>query len=61
MPGSLTKAGMYEYQRDRLYFAQLADGIKELGAQELSELGALDITPEYGGIYFNADKEPLYR
>ncbi|MDI6809267.1 MAG: class I SAM-dependent RNA methyltransferase [Candidatus Eisenbacteria bacterium] len=52
---------MYEYQRNRRYFAQLPDGIKELGAQELSELGAQDITPEYGGIYFSADKEALYR
>ena len=52
---------MYEYQRNKQFFAQIADGIKELGAQELSELGALDISPEYGGIYFNADKETLYR
>ncbi len=52
---------MYEYQKSKRYFAQIADGIKELGAQELSELGALNIAPEYGGIYFNAGKEALYR
>jgi putative N6-adenine-specific DNA methylase len=52
---------MYEYQRNKQFFAQIADGIKELGARELSELGALDIRPEYGGIYFNARKEALYQ
>ena len=52
---------MYEYQRDKRFFAQIADGIKEPGAQELSELGAWEISPAYGGIYFYADKEALYR
>jgi putative N6-adenine-specific DNA methylase len=52
---------MYEYQKSKQFFAQIADGIKELGAQELSELGAQTISPEYAGIYFNADKEALYR
>jgi putative N6-adenine-specific DNA methylase len=52
---------MYEYQRNNRYFAQIADGIKELGEQELSELGAREITPAYGGIYFNAGKEALYQ
>lgn len=52
---------MYEYQKNKRYFAQIAEGIKELGTQELSELGALNITPEYGGLYFNAGKEALYR
>ena len=52
---------MYEYQRNNRYFAQIADGIKELGAQELSELGAREITPAYGGIYFSAAKEALYQ
>jgi putative N6-adenine-specific DNA methylase len=52
---------MYEYQSDNLFFAQIADGIKEPGARELSGLGAENIRPEYGGIYFNADNEALYR
>jgi len=52
---------MYEYQKDDRYFAQIAEGIKELGIDELSELGARDIRPEYGGLYFHADKETLYR
>ncbi len=52
---------MYEYQRTNSFFAQIADGIKEQGAQELSELGATAISPEYSGIHFNAGKETLYR
>ncbi|VAX26825.1 hypothetical protein MNBD_NITROSPIRAE02-753 [hydrothermal vent metagenome] len=52
---------MYEYQKTNSFFAQIADGIKELGARELSELGAEAIIPEYSGIHFNADKETLYR
>jgi len=52
---------MYEYQQKDRYFAQIAEGIKELGGQELSELGAQDISPAYGGVYFNAGKEALYR
>lgn len=52
---------MYEYQKTNSFFAQIADGIKEQGAQELSELGATAISPEYSGIHFNAGKETLYR
>lgn len=52
---------MYEYQNNNLYFAQIADGIKEPGARELSGLGAHNVSPEYGGIYFNAGSEALYR
>ncbi len=52
---------MYEYQRSNKFFAQIADDIKEPGVQELSELGAQEISPEYRGISFNAGKEALYR
>lgn len=52
---------MYQYQKNNCFFAQIAEGIKELGAQEMSELGALNIRPEHGGLYFHADKETLYR
>jgi putative N6-adenine-specific DNA methylase len=52
---------MYEYERTKQFFAQIADGIKEPGAQELSELGARNISPAYGGIYFDAHKETLYQ
>jgi putative N6-adenine-specific DNA methylase len=51
---------MYEYQKSNRFFAQIADGIIELGAEELSGLGARKIRSAYGGIYFNAGKEVLY-
>lgn len=52
---------MYEYQKNNRFFAQIADGIKELGSEELHELGAQKISTAYRGIYFDADKETLYR
>ena len=52
---------MYEYQRDQRFFAQIADGTEDIGSLELSELGAAEIRPSFRGIYFNADKESLYR
>ncbi len=52
---------MYEYQKNNRFFAQIADGIKEPGTEELHELGAEQISPAYRGIYFDADRETLYR
>jgi putative N6-adenine-specific DNA methylase len=51
----------FEYQRKPRYFAQIAGSMEDLGAQELSELGARSITPAYRGLYFEADKATLYR
>jgi putative N6-adenine-specific DNA methylase len=51
---------VYHYQKDGRYFAQIADSLKEAGAQELAELGAEDIRPEFSGIHFRADKSTLY-
>ena len=51
----------YEYQKDSRYFAQISDTFKEAGVQELSELGAKEVRPEFSGIYFTADKLTLYR
>ncbi|MBW1836330.1 MAG: class I SAM-dependent RNA methyltransferase [Deltaproteobacteria bacterium] len=55
------KTPAYQYQKDCRYFAMVADGLKEAGAEELSELGAEDVRPEFSGIYFRADKSTLYR
>ncbi len=55
------QAAVYQYQKDCRYFAQVADTLKEAGAEELSELGAEDVRPEFGGIHFKADKSTLYR
>ncbi len=52
---------IFEYQRTHRFFAQIADGTEEFGAEELSELGAKDIHTSYRGIYFGADKTTLYR
>lgn len=51
----------YKYQQDSCYFVQIAEGLKEAGAEELAELGAEDIASEFSGIYFRADKSTLYR
>ncbi len=52
---------MYEYQKKGRFFAQTALDIIELVDRELSELGAKEISPTYGGVYFSADKAALYR
>ena len=49
------------YQQDSCYFAKIAEGLKEAGVEELAELGAKDIAPEFRGIHFKADKSTLYR
>ena len=52
---------MYEYQQSGRYFAQLADDIKDIAEIELLELGAVDTSHSYRGVYFNADQESIYR
>lgn len=52
---------MYKYQEHPRYFAQLAGGIEDIGADEVTELGASDTSPSYRGCYFDADDETLYR
>lgn len=52
---------MYEYQKNNVYFAQIAEDIKELGVHELAELGAEDIRLSPGGAYFKAGKGTLYK
>ena len=55
------QAAIYQYQKDNRYFAQIADSLKEAGAQELTELGAENVRPEFSGIQFRADQSTLYR
>ncbi len=52
---------MFTYQKSGRYFAQIVEGIEELGGNELQELGARDIKPVYRGFYFSADRATLYR
>jgi putative N6-adenine-specific DNA methylase len=52
---------MYNYQKSGRYFAQIAEGLEDLGKSELQNLGAREIKPAYRGFYFSADKQTLYR
>lgn len=52
---------MFEYQEKRRFFAQVAGGMEDLGAEELSELGAGNLRAAYRGLYFEADDPALYR
>ena len=54
-------AAVYQYQQESRYFAQVAEDLKEAAAEEIIELGAGDVRPEFSGIYFKADKSALYR
>jgi putative N6-adenine-specific DNA methylase len=52
---------IYSYQKNNRFFAQIADGMEELGVEELTRLGAEEVKPTFRGLYFSADKEALYR
>ena len=52
---------MYNYQKSNRYFAQAAEDIKDLVESELVGLGATDVSHAYKGLYFNGDKEVLYK
>jgi putative N6-adenine-specific DNA methylase len=52
---------MFSYQKSGRYFAQITEGLEELGKKEMQKLGARDIKPIYRGVYFSADKAVLYR
>src|SRR5512137_1951154 len=52
---------MYNYQKSNRFFAQIADGMEELGVEELTMLGAEEVKPTFRGLYFTADKKVLYR
>lgn len=57
----MKKEQIFIYQKTNRFFAQLAPGMEEIGIQELKELGAARIKPDYRGIYFNATRACLYR
>lgn len=52
---------MYKYQEYPRFFAQIAGGSEDIGAEELQELGAAETATAYRGVYFNADLAALYR
>ncbi|MCF7809113.1 MAG: class I SAM-dependent RNA methyltransferase [Candidatus Marinimicrobia bacterium] len=50
----------YQYQRTGHYFAQVANGLEDLAADELSTLGVTEIDKRFRGLYFKADPAQLY-
>ena len=52
---------MFAYQKNQRFFAQIASGLENIGADELESLGARDVKASYRGLYFSADHAALYR
>ncbi len=52
---------MYNYQKTKRYFAQAANDILDIVEEELTALGAEEISPAYRGVYFNASQKTLYK
>ena len=52
---------MFEYQKTNRFFAQVAGGLEQLGAEELAAINAQSIQPAIRGIYFESDRATLYR
>lgn len=51
----------YIYQREGRFSAQVPGGFEELAAEELTALGAQDVTPELRVVHFCSDLAGLYR
>jgi putative N6-adenine-specific DNA methylase len=43
------------------YFATVARGLENIAAQELKNLGAINVNPDFTGVHFEGDKSLLYR
>ncbi|OCR02655.1 RNA methyltransferase [Oscillatoriales cyanobacterium USR001] len=43
------------------YFATVARGLEAIAAQELEQLGAQEVKPDFTGVYFAGDRALLYR
>ncbi len=52
---------MFDYQDKKIFFAQVTGKMEEFAAEEISELGAKNITPAYKGLYFHAEIKDIYR
>jgi putative N6-adenine-specific DNA methylase len=51
---------MYLYQKSNIYFAQVADDVKDIAEREILSLGGQETRPVYRGIIFRADLKALY-
>jgi len=52
---------LFDYQKHGRYFALIAGGTEEYGAQEFQELGARNVKVLYRGIQFEAEPRTLYK
>ena len=52
---------MYIYQKTNRYFAQVANDIQDLAAEELTALSATAVSNAYRGLHFTAAPDVLYR
>ncbi|MCA1765071.1 MAG: class I SAM-dependent RNA methyltransferase, partial [Desulfobulbaceae bacterium] len=50
----------FAYQKNRRFFATIAEGLEKEGAEELAALGALEVEPVFRGIHFSAEPATLY-
>jgi putative N6-adenine-specific DNA methylase len=52
---------MFKYQQDHRFFAQSQRRLEPIAQEELEELGAMECTSSYCGVYFTAAPEVLYK
>jgi putative N6-adenine-specific DNA methylase len=52
---------MFDFQEHGRYFAQFPDGAEAVATADLVALGAENVEPGYRGVYFNAERDALYR
>ncbi|MFO7607472.1 MAG: THUMP domain-containing protein [Desulfurivibrionaceae bacterium] len=50
----------FAYQKNRRFFATIAEGLEKEGGEELTALGALEAEPVFRGIHFSAEPATLY-
>ncbi|MFN2436116.1 MAG: class I SAM-dependent RNA methyltransferase [Desulfotignum sp.] len=51
----------YIYEKESRYFAQVSETAKLMAGEELTELGAKNLSLEFRGIWFTASKSDFYR
>ncbi|MFO7989791.1 MAG: THUMP domain-containing protein [Desulfotignum sp.] len=51
----------YIYEKESRYFAQVSETAKLMAGEELTELGAKNLSLEFRGIWFTASKPDFYR
>jgi putative N6-adenine-specific DNA methylase len=52
---------MFDFQEHGRYFAQFPDGAEAVATADLVALGAENVEAGYRGVYFNAERDALYR